>query len=164
LKKRRKENIIFGVIGIFLIIIVIGFFYSAEQTRNKGFAFGNNLQNIQDDLKKLKDDLRGEMRILEEGESTLDEFLEFSEKHVSKMEELVLRYDSLESPEAFKSSVELFKLSSQSQLESDKEMIIWISEEDDGAKIRSDSLIKDAFEYELAALEKYNAAKGGIDQ
>ena len=163
MKKRKKENIIFGIIGIFVIIIVIGFFYSAEQTRNKGFSFGNNLQTIQEDLKKLQTNFQAEIRILEEGDSTSNEFLEFSEKHISKMEELVLRYDALESPEAFVSSVELVRLSTQSQLESDKEMILWITVGDEGAKIRSDSLIKDAFEYELAALEKYNAAKTGID-
>ncbi len=163
MKKRKKENIIFGVIGGLLIIIVIGFFYASEQTRNKGFSFGNDLQSIQEDLKKLQTNLQVEMKILEEGDTTLEEFSEFSEKHISDMEDLILRYDVLESPEAFVSSVELFKLSTQSQLESDKEMIQWILTEDEGAKIRSDSLFKDAFEYELAALEKYNAAKGGID-
>ena len=163
MKKRKKENIIFGIIGILVIIVVIGFFYSAEQTRNKGFSFGNNLQNIQEDLKKLQTNFQADMSILEEGEITSEEFLEFSKKHISKMEELVLRYDVLESPEAFVPSVELFKLSSQSQLDSDMEMIIWITTGDEGAKIRSDALIKDAFEYELAALEKYNAAKSGID-
>ena len=146
MKKRKKENIIFGIIGILAIIIVIGFFYSAEQTRNKGFAFGNDLQSIQDDLKKSQTDFQSEMRILEEGDSTLKEFLEFSEDHILKMEEIILRYDSLESPGVFVSSVELFRLSTQSQMESDKEMIQWIKTGDEGGKIRSDSLLQDAFE------------------
>jgi hypothetical protein len=163
LKKRKKENIVFGIAGILVISIVIGLFYSAEQTRNKGFSFGNNLQNIQEDLKKIQTEFQVEIRILEEGDSTKSEFLEFSENHILKMEEIILRYDILEPPEAFFSSVELFKLSSQSQLESDVEMIEWIKSGDEGAKIRSDSLIKDSFEYELAALEKYNAAKEGVD-
>jgi len=163
LKKRKKQNIIFGVIGILIIISVIGVFYSAEQTRNKGFSFGNYLQGIQEELKKLQTDFQTEIKILEEGDSTTSEFLEFSEKHILNMEELVLKYDTLEPPEAFTSSVELFRLSTQSQLESDKEMIQWIKTGDEGAKIRSDSLLQDAFEYELSALEKYNAAKAGID-
>ena len=163
MKKRKKQNIIFGVIGILIIISVIGVFYSAEQTRNKGFSFGNYLQGIQEELKKLQTDFQIEIKILEEGDSTTSEFLEFSEKHILNMEELVLKYDTLKPPEAFTSSVELFRLSTQSQLESDKEMIQWIETEDEGAKIRSDSLLQEAFEYELAALEKYNAAKAGID-
>lgn len=163
MKKRKKENIIFGIVGFLVIIIIIGFFYSAEQTRNKGFSFGNDLQNIQEDLKKLQTNLQVEMRILEEGDITLQDFSDFAKKHIASMKELVLRYDALDSPQAFTSSVELFRLSTQSQLESDEEMIQWILEGDEGAKIRSDALIKDAFEYELAALEKYNAAKSGID-
>lgn len=164
MKKRKKENIIFGIIGILVLVVVIGFFYSAEQTRNQGLSFGNNLQSIQEDLKQLQTDFHSEMRILDEGDSTLEEFLEFSENHILKMKELIFRYDSLEAPQAFVSSVELFRFSTQSQLESDIEMIQWIESGDEGAKIRSDALIKDAFEYELAALEKYNAAKAGIDQ
>ena len=163
MKKRKKQNITLGIIGIIVIILVVGIFYAAEQTRNKGFAFGNNLQSIQDDLKKLQTGFQAEMRILEEGDSTLEDFLEFSEKHVLEMQELVNRYDSLEPPEAFVSSLELFKFSTLSQMESDMELIQWIKTKDEGAKIRSDSLINDAFEYELAALEKYNAAKGGVD-
>ena len=163
MKKRKKENIIFGGIGILVLVIVIGFFYSAEQTRNQGFAFGNNLQSIQEDLKKLQTNFSSEMRILEEGDSTLEEFLEFSENHIMKLEKLILRYDTLEPPEAFISSVELFRLSTQSQLESDKEIIQWIKTGDNGTKIRSDLLFQDAAEYENAALAKYNAAKAGID-
>ena len=152
-----------GIIGVVVIISVIGFSYTAEQTRNKGFGFGNNLQAIQEDLKKMQTDFQSEIRIFEEGDATQNEFSDFSKNHILKMEELILRYDSLEAPEAFVPSVELFKLSTESQLDSDKETIQWITTGDEGAKVRSDALIKDAFEYELAALEKYNAAKGGFD-
>jgi hypothetical protein len=78
------------------------------------------------------------------------------------MEELILKYDDLEPPTAFASSVEFFKLSTQSQLEADKEIIQWIKNDDKNAKIRSDSLLQEAFEFELAALAKFNAAKAGI--
>jgi len=83
--------------------------------------------------------------------------------HISKIEELILRYDDLEPPYAFTSSVDFFKLSTQSQLEADKETIQWIKNNDELAKIRSDSLLQDAFEFELAALAKFNAAKAGIE-
>ena len=79
------------------------------------------------------------------------------------MEELESRYDALDPPEVFASSVELFKLSAQSQLESDKEVIRWIQSGDMDAKIRSDSLMEESFVYEMAALAKFNAVKAGID-
>jgi len=163
LSKKKRKNIILGIIGFALIILVIGYYYSADQTRIKGFNFGNNLQVIQEDLKKIETDFQSEITLFQEGETSLGEFLDYSNMHISKIEELILRYDNLEPPYAFSSSVDLFKLSSQSQLEADKETIQWIKNNDEGAKIRSDSLFQDAFEFELAALAKFNAAKAGIE-
>ena len=162
LRKKRK-NIILGIIGAVLISMVIGYNYSAEQIKIKGFNFGNNLQVIQEDLKKIETDFQSEITIFQEGETSMEDFLEYSNMHISKIEELILRYDNLEPPYAFTSSVDLFKLSSQSQLEADKETIQWIKNKDKGAKIRSDSLFQDAFEFELAALAKFNAAKAGVE-
>ena len=163
MSRKKRNNIILGIIGVILISLVIGYYYSAEQTRIKGFNFGNNLQVIQEDLKKTETDFESEITLFQEGETSLEEFLEYSNMHISKIEELILRYDNLEPPYAFTSSVDLFKLSSQSQLEADKETIQWIKNKDKGAKIRSDSLFQDAFEFELAALAKFNAAKAGVE-
>jgi len=163
LSKKKRKNIILGIIGAVLITLVIGYNYSADQTRIKGFNFGNNLQIIQEDLKKIETDFQSEITIFQERGTSLEEFLEYSNMHISKIEELILRYDNLEPPYAFTSSVDLFKLSSQSQLEADKETIQWIKNNDESAKIRSDSLFQDAFEFELAALAKFNAAKAGIE-
>ncbi|MFB5630259.1 MAG: hypothetical protein ACE5RN_01570 [Nitrosopumilaceae archaeon] len=162
MSKKKRNNIILGIIGIVLIGLVIGYYYAAEQTRIQGFTFGNKLQAIQEDLKMLEIDFQSEITIFLEGDSTKDEFIELSNSHISKMEELILRYNDLTPPDAFVGSVELFKLSAQSQLEADKQIILWIKNDDENAKIRSDSLIQDSFEYELAALAKFNAAKAGI--
>ena len=148
---------------IVVIGLVIVYYYSAEQTRIKGFTFGNNLQRIQEDLKKIQTDFQSEITVWEDGDISKDEFLEYSDAHISKMEELVFRYDALDPPEVFSSSVELFKLSTQSQFESDKEIIRWIQSGDIDAKIRSDSLMEESFGYEMAALAKFNAVKARID-
>lgn len=162
MSRKKRRNIILGIIIGGIISIVIGYNYSAEQTRLKGFNFGNNLQTIQEDLKKLESDFQTEITIFQEGDSSIEEFLEFSKSHIEKIENLILRYDELEPPNSFEESVELFKLSSQSQLEADKEIIEWIKNDDETAKVRSDSHMQDAFEYELAALAKFNSAKVGI--
>ncbi|HSG74455.1 MAG TPA: hypothetical protein VLA01_04600 [Nitrosopumilaceae archaeon] len=163
MSKKKRKNIIIGIIGITMISLVIGFYYSADQTKIKGFNFGNNLQAIQEELKVIETDFQSEITIFQEGDSSTEEFLDFSNSHISKIEELILRYDDLEPPNAFVSSVELFKLSTESQLQADKEIIEWIKNDDENAKIRSDSLMQEAFEYELAALAKFNAAKAGIE-
>ena len=163
MSRKKRQNIILGIIAIVVIGLVITYYYSAEQTRIKGFTFGNNLQRVQEDLKKIQIDFQSEITVWEDGDISKDEFLEYSDAHISKMEELVSRYDALEPPEVFSSSVELFKLSTQSQLESDKEIIRWIQSGDMDAKIRSDSLMEESFGYEMAALAKFNAVKAGID-
>ncbi len=162
MSRKKRQNIILGVFAIVIIGLVIAYFYSSEQTRIKGFTFGNNLQMIQEDLKKIQTDFQSEITILGEGDISKEEFLQYSNTHISKMEELISRYDTLEPPETFSSSVELFKLSTESQLESDKEIIRWIQSGDADAKIRSDSLMEESFGYEMAALAKFNAAKAGI--
>ena len=163
MSRKKRQNIILGIITIAIIGIVIVYYYSAEQTRIKGFTFGNNLQIIQEDLKKIQTDFQSEITIWKEGGISKDEFLEYSDAHILKMEELITKYDALEPPEAFSSSVELFKLSTKSQLESDKEIIRWIQSGDIDAKIRSDSLMEESFRYEMAALAKFNAVKTGIN-
>lgn len=162
MSRNYKKNVIIAIAVGAIISLVIGYSYTSEQTRIKGFNFGNNLQKIQDELKKIQTDFQSEITLYQEGDTSLEKFSEYSDSHISKMEELILSYDNLESPSAFISSVDLFKLSSQSQLEADKEIIQWIKNNDESAKIRSDSLMQDAFEYELSALAQFNAAKAGI--
>ncbi len=163
MKRSKKQNIILGIVGVVIVGIVISYFYSAEQVRTKGFTFGNELQLIQDDLKKLQTDFESQHTILKEGDINTEEFLEYSYKHIKKMEKLVLRYDELLPPDAFADSVELFRLSTQSQIQSDRELIEWIKTGDESIKIRSDLLFQESFEYEIAALAKFNAAKAGIN-
>ncbi len=162
MSKKKRNRIILGIVIAGIVSLIIGYNYSAEQTRIKGFNFGNNLQAIQEDLKTLETAFQSEITIFQEGDSSSEVLLEFSENHFSELEELILRYDDLEPPETFVSSVDLFKLSSQSQLEADKAIIQWIINGDDSAKIRSESFTQEAFEYELSALAKFNAAKAGI--
>ena len=75
------------------------------------------------------------------------------------MDEMILRYDDISPPDSFGSSVELLKLSTISQFESDKELIEWIKTGDEGAIIRSNSLLQEALDYEMAGLREYNSAK-----
>jgi len=96
LSKKKRKNILLGIIAAVLITLVIGYNYSAEQTKIKGFNFGNNLLAIQEDLKKIETDFQSEITIFQEGETSLEEFLEYSNMHISKIEELILRYDNLD--------------------------------------------------------------------
>ena len=164
MKKNKRTNII--ILGISLIIIgsIISYNYSVEQTKQQGLQFGNDLKKIQDDVKQIQIEFNSRITQWEEGELTKKELLDYAESHFDALENTLLNYDDLKPPESFSSSVELFKMSTQAQFESDREMIEWIKYAQEENKIRSDSLIQESFEYEMMALGEFNAAKMGIKE
>ena len=154
----RKYAII--IAAVLIIGLTVFYSYSADQAKLRGYEFGNNLQIIQDELKKLQIDFESKVTMWKENDLSKEEFLVYAQTHFQQMEELILLYDKLSTPDSFVRSVKLFKLSTQTQLESDKQLVEWIKTGDDSAKVRSDSLLQESFEYEMAALASYNLAKG----
>jgi hypothetical protein len=75
---------------------------------------------------------------------------------------LILQYDDLQIVNGFETAVDLFKLSTETQLESDRHMIEWVKTGNDAAHIRSDILLQESIEYELSALTEYKLAQGTI--
>ncbi len=164
MKKNKIQNI--AIAGIAAVIIggIIGYNYYIDQINVKGFNFGNELQQIQDAVTKLQNDFSSKIVQWKEGDLTKEELLEYSNNHISEMEKIIPRYDKLIPPEPYVTSVELFKLSTESQIESDREFIKWIETGDDSYMIRSESLIQEALQYELAALADYKDAQRGLGQ
>jgi len=162
LKKNKKQNIIVLGVAIAIIAGIIIYNYSAEQTRQKGFAFGNELEQIQTEVKDLQTQFYSKKAQWEEGTITQEELFQHYEKHVEKFEKIILRYDSLSPPESFEPAVNLLKLSSQTQLDSDIQYIEWMKTGDESYKVRSDSQYQEALEYEMSGLVEYYSAKTGI--
>ncbi|MDH3395637.1 MAG: hypothetical protein OEL52_05720 [Nitrosopumilus sp.] len=162
MKKNKIQNITIVIIVILIIGGIIGYNYSAEQTKQKGFQFGNELAQIQQDVTDLQVKFYSEKTKWDEGDISKEELLKYYEEHLSEFEQIISRYDKLTPPELFKSSVELFKISSKTQLESDVEFIKWITTNDESAKIRSDTQIQEAYEYENLGLAEFQTAKKGI--
>lgn len=163
MKKKKKENIIIGIIATVLVVIIISYYYNAEQVKLTGFTFGNDLQLIQEDLKKSHIDFQTKIIVWEKEEISRDEILDYSNKHIQHMKEIFQEYDTLVVPDSFVPSVELFKLSTETQIESDQKIIEWIETGDESFRIRSDILFQESFEYEMAALSEFNNAKLGIN-
>jgi len=135
-------------VGVIIVALSIFFVYSSDQAKERGKAFGKAVEFVQDDLRKLTHSF----------DSKVSSFAEVD--HVYEMEKIIFRYNDLQIPQPFVSAVALFKLSAETQLESDKYMIEWVSTGDDTAHIRSDSLLQQSFEYEMAALSKFKLAQG----
>ena len=130
--------------------------YSVEQTRQAGLEFGAQLSQIQDDLQSLQFEFADIASDWDGGSA------ELAEAHLADMESLVSRYSDLRPPPGFEPSVELFRMSAQSQLESDREYVEWLRRGDEASLARSDALLQDAFELETAALGKFDRAKKGL--
>ena len=164
MKKKKIQNIAIAAIAAVIIGSIIGYNYYIDQINVKGFNFGNELQQIQDVVTKLQNDFSSKTVQWKEGDLTKEELLEYSNNYISEMEKIIPRYGKLIPPEPYVSSVELFKLSTESQIESDREFIKWIETGDDSHMIRSESLIQEALQYELAALADYKDVQRGLGQ
>lgn len=151
------------LVGVVVVLVggIIGFNYYIDQVKIKGGIFSNQIEQIQEDLTNLQIDFETNVNIYEENDITKEEFLEFSEKHFTKMEELIQRYDELNPPDPFAASVDLFKLSAESQLQRDKQIALWIETGDESYSIRADELHQESFQYELAALADFKEAQLG---
>ena len=161
-KKAKKSGFsIFSaiIVGVIIIGASIYYFYSAEQAQIRGFNFGNDLQAIQDELKGEQSDFYSKVSMWKEESVTKDQILEFGDIHVLRMENIIAKYTDLQMPDVFSGSVKLFKLSTETQLESDQHLINWIKNDDQSEKIRADELLQASFEYEMAALALFEKAK-----
>lgn len=158
----KKGTYIAIVVGAIIIVLVVAFNYYLDQAKISGERFGHSLQQIQKDLKNQVSDYESKIRMWQEGDLTKQEILQISENHLIGLENILSRYDALLPPQAFAPSLKLFKLSTQSQLESDRLLKEWIKTGDSSTKIRSDEILQQSFEYETSALASYNMAKKGI--
>ena len=143
-------------VGVIIIALSMFFVYSADQAKERGKAFGKAIEFVQDDLRKQTHSFDSKVSMVKQGDISKDEFLDFAEKHQNEMEKIILRYDNLQTPKLFVPAVELFKLSSETQLEADKYVMEWIRTGDETAQIRSDSFYYQSLQYEQAALLEFN--------
>ncbi len=162
MKKKKIQNIIIVAVIILIIGSIAAFTYSVYQTIQKGLQFVIELDQIQEDVNQLQTKFYSEKTRWEEGDISKEELLEFYEKHLKEFRGIISRYDELTPPELFKSSVELLKISSETQLESDLQFIEWIKTGDESAKVRSDTQFQEALEYEMLGLVEFYSAKIGV--
>jgi hypothetical protein len=164
LKKKKSPNPkrkmrIAIVAGSIIIGLVIMFNYNLDQAKISGQSFGASLAQIQNDLKNETANYDLKISQYQNGSITKQNILQISDKHLAVLSDILSKYNNLKPPEPFASSLELFKLSTQSQFDSDKFLKEWIQTRDSSTKIRSDQLLGQAFDYETRALDLFNKAK-----
>ena len=146
-------------VGVIVIGMSIFFVYSSEQAKMRGQAFGRAIEFVQEDLRKTYHTFDSKVSMFKQGDISKDEFLKFGDSHIVAMASIILRYDNLQTPQPFVPAVELFKLSAETQLESDKNMIEWVGTGEEFYMIRSDQMLYQSFDYEQAALLEFNSVQ-----
>ena len=162
MKKNKIQNISILTIAILIIGSIIPYNYSTDITKQKGLQFGNELNEIENNISNIQEKFYSEKIKWAEGDISKTELLEFYEVHVDNFKKNISKYDKLTPPELFKSSVALLKMSAETQLESDLQYIQWIETGDESAKIRSDALFQESYEYQNLGLVEFQTAKVGM--
>ena len=162
MKKKKIQNIIIFSIAILIIGSIVAYNYSIDTTKQKGLQFGNELNQIENNISDIQRDFYSEKTNWVEGGISKEELLKFYDIHIDNFKKEINNYDRLTPPELFESSVALLKMSAETQLESDLQFIEWIKTEDPSAKIRSDTLIQESYEYQNLGLVEFQTAKAGI--
>ena len=162
MKKKKIQNIIILSIAILIIGSIIAYNYSTDITKQKGLQFGNELSQIESSISDIQGKFYSEKTKWIEGDISKEELLKFYEMHINNFRETISKYDGLTPPELFQSSVALLKISAETQLESDLQFIEWVKTGDESAKIRSDTLFQESYEYQNLGLVEFQTAKIGI--
>lgn len=161
-KKTSDKNhtipIAIGV-GITIVAIVIAINYYLDQTSISGQRFGDQLSQIQSDLKNETLSFDAQLTQYKNGQISKDQMLKITNYHILVMKNILPRYEQLKAPESFVPSLQLFKLSTETQIESDDILREWINTGDNATRAKSDQLLQQSFQYEMNALQSYENAK-----
>ena len=150
--------------GIAIVAIVILVNYYLDQTTLSGQRFGDQLAQIQSDLKNETQSFDQNLTQYKHDQISKDQMLKITDEHILAVKNILPRYEDLKAPELFKPSLQLFKLSTETQLQSDETLRDWIVTGDNSTSAKSDQLLQQSFQYEMNALQSYESAKTGGSQ
>ena len=162
--KKSKSKFPSIIIGVVIIGIIVFYFYSADQAKIRGFAFGNEIQSLQEEVQNEQGRFISSIAKWNENTISDDEMIRIGEKHLETFNVLLDKYDELQPPDTFSRSVKLLKLSLEYQIESHEHRLNWIKNGDDLELVISQELTQLSFEAEQAGLKSFNDAKVGIEQ
>ncbi|MDE1830468.1 MAG: hypothetical protein KGI25_09115 [Thaumarchaeota archaeon] len=160
---KRRMQIAIGI-GVAIILTVIGVNYNLDLANLKGQKFGNDLAQIQSDLHNETANFDANLTMYEKGQISKDHMLNLTDAHIARMQNILTRYDSLSPPDSFTAPLQLFRLSTQTQIDSDSLIKQWVQTGDNATRAKSDQLLQESFQYEMNGLQSYNRAKSGASQ
>lgn len=163
-KNKKSSKFLIIAIGVIIIGIAVYYFYSADQAKIRGFAFGNEIQALQEEIQFEQGKFISSIAKWEENSISDEEMIKIGESHIEEFKKLLEKYDELQPPDSFAKSVKLLRLSAEYQIESHEHRLEWIKTDDELELVRSQELTQLSFEAEQAGLKAFNDAKTGIQQ
>ena len=163
-KKKNTSKFLTISIGLILVGITVFYFYSDDQAKIRGYAFGNEIQSLQEEVQNEQGRFISNIARWNEGAISDDEMIRIGNSQLNEFNKLLDKYDELQPPDVFSRSVKLLKLSLEYQIESHGHRLNWIKNGDDLEQVRSQELTQLSFEAEQAGLKSFNDAKAGIQQ
>ncbi|HET7337188.1 MAG TPA: hypothetical protein VFJ23_04780 [Candidatus Nitrosotalea sp.] len=145
--------------GVAIVAIVILVNYYLDQTTISGQRFGDQLAQIQSDLKNETQNFDQNLTQYKHGQISKDQMLKITDAHILAVKNILPRYENLNAPDLFKPSLQLFKLSTETQIQSDETLRDWVVTGDNATSAKSDQLLQQSFQYEMNALQSYENAK-----
>ena len=145
--------------GVIIVAIVIVVNYYLDQTQLSGQRFGDQLAQIQLDLKNETQDFDAHLTQYKHGQISKNQMLNITDSHITIVQNILPRYEQLKAPELFAPSLQLFKLSTETQIESDQALREWVMTGDNATYEKSNQLLQQSFQYEMNALQSYENAK-----
>ncbi len=150
--------------GIAIVAIVILVNYYLDQTSLSGQRFGDQLAQIQSDLKNETQSFDQHLTQYKNGQISKDQMLKITDDHILAVKNILPRYEDLKAPDLFRPSLQLFKLSTETQIQSDETLRDWVVSGDNATRAKSDQQLQQSFQYEMNALQSYESAKTGGSQ
>lgn len=151
-------------IGIAIIAIVVLVNYYLDQTQISGQKFGDELAQIQTDLKNETLSFDVQETQYDNGHIPKTQMLKITDDHIKALQSFLPRYDKLKTPDLFVPSLQLFRLSTETEIDRTNALREWIVTGDNATKAKSDELFQQAYQYEMSALASYENAKSKSSQ
>ena len=94
--KKPKSKFPVIIIGAVIIGIIVFYFYSADQAKIRGFAFGNEIQSLQEEIQNEQGLFISSIAKWNENSISDYEMIRIGEKHLEAFNELLDKYDELQ--------------------------------------------------------------------
>lgn len=154
----HKSLKILFIMGIIIVICISSLYiHNDELNVEKCITLHHELELLQNELNIIQSGFDKKIKTFQNNLVSKEKIIQYSNEYNKNLEILSNKYDDLEVPTNLLNSINLFKLSVDTQQQSNNLIIKWIQDNNQSNLRRSDYLLQNAYEYESGARSLYNS-------